>query len=363
MPIIIVDSDENESRDQEILLKKAGYSSIISVKSMPEALKILGSDTRISPAPSGPSNGVDLVIVSSDTIDLAPGGSNDTRDSFQWSIDELNCFLEECADISRRVKSTVNYQDIPVIVVTTVLNSGTLPFVIAYGAYDFIRKPYSQIEYLARVRSAIKLKHEMNERKLREKELLEATKQLAELNTMLARLSLIDSMTGVPNRRSFDRILAKEWGKAIQVSSPITVLMIDVDYFKDYNDYYGHQKGDECLRIISKILKENLQRPNDGIFRYGGEEFVIVLPNTSARDAELVGEALRAAIFSAGLPHERSKTSSCVTVSIGAGTMVPGSQSDSSELVELADQALYVAKNSGRNKVVSVAVPKGTSAA
>lgn len=350
MSILIVDSNEKELQDQEALLKKAGYSSLVSIPSMQEAFKIIGADSR-APLGNAISVGLELVIVSIDSINQGSRGSLDLRNSFQWSIDELNCFLEECSEISRRVKNSFNYQDIPLIVVTSALNSEVLPFVIAYGAYDFIRKPYSPIEYLARVRSAIKLKHEMSERKSREKELVEATKQLAELNSMLIRLSLIDSMTGVPNRRSFDRILTKEWRKAIHDQSPLSLLMIDVDYFKDYNDHYGHQKGDECLKQVSRILKDNLEHWDDGIFRYGGEEFVIVLPNTPALVAEKVGESLRAAIYAAALPHEKSKTLKRVTISVGVATLNPSVRSDPKLLIETADQALYAAKKAGRNQV------------
>ena len=184
MSILIIDSDPKECEEQERLLKKAGYAYISSVSTMKDALSALGIEITGNPGATTTA-GIDLVIVSLATI-------------------------EDCAEISRRIKDSFHYQDVPIIVATSAATADALPFVIAYGAFDFIRKPYSELEYLARVRSAIKLKHEMDRRKAREKELIEATRQLADLNSMLVRLSLVDSMTGVANRRSFDRILDKE---------------------------------------------------------------------------------------------------------------------------------------------------------
>lgn len=337
MSILIIDSDPKECEEQERLLKKAGYSYICGVTTMKEALNSLGIEISMNHS-TGTSSGIDLVIVSLSTI-------------------------EECAEISRRIKDSFHYQDVPVIVVTSAATADALPFVIAYGAFDFIRKPYSDLEYLARVRSAIKLKHEMDRRKAREKELIEATRQLADLNSMLVRLSLVDSMTGVANRRSFDRILDKEWRRAVRDGLPLSVLMVDVDYFKSYNDHYGHQEGDECLKQVSRILKETLRRPGDALFRYGGEEFVIILPDTHISGAEQVGEALRTAVFSAGISHKHSKACDRITVSIGVSTMTAKLQADPRALVELADKALYDAKASGRNKVVVAKPPQDTKAA
>lgn len=337
MSILIIDSDRNECGEQETLLKKAGYSYISSVQTMAAALNVLGIESTAALAANA-STGFDLVIVALSTI-------------------------EECADVCRKIKDSFQYQDIPIIVMTSAATSEALPFVVAYGAYDFIRKPYSELEYLARVRSAIKLKHEMDRRKAREKELIEATRQLADLNSMLVKLSLIDSMTGVANRRSFDRILDKEWRRAIRNGLPISVIMIDVDFFKSYNDHYGHQEGDECLKLVARILKDTLRRPGDAICRYGGEEFVIILPDTPSEGAGQVGESLRAAVFSAGIPHHHSKIADRISVSVGTSTMIATSRFDPKDLVESADKALYAAKASGRNKVIVSDVSGNSKAA
>ncbi len=326
MSILIIEPDHNEFGEQESILKKAGYAYIHTAKNTAEAMVTLGLENSMN-ANSHPSPGIDLIIVGLTTV-------------------------EESAEICRKIKESFQYQDVPVIVVTNAASSEAFPFVVAYGAFDFIRKPVAEMEYLARVRAAIKLKHEMDRRKAREKELIEATRQLADLNSMLVRLSLIDSMTGIGNRRSFDRVLDKEWRRAVRSGLPISVIMIDVDYFKLYNDTYGHQEGDECLKQIAHILKNELRRPGDALCRYGGEEFVVVLPDTPVQGAQLVGETLRLAVMRSGIAHRNSKVADRVTVSVGISTMLANARFDPKDLVESADKALYAAKTSGRNRIV-----------
>lgn len=326
MSILIIEPDHLEFGEQEAILKKSGYAYIQTAKSMTEAMTSLGIENSMS-TNAHFSPGVDLIIIGMTTV-------------------------EECAGICRKIKESFLYQDVPVIVVTNAVASEAFPFVVAYGAFDFIRQPFSEMEYLARVRAAIKLKHEMDRRKAREKELIEATRQLADLNSMLVRLSLIDSMTGIANRRNFDRVLDKEWRRAIRSKLPISVMMIDVDYFKLYNDTYGHQEGDECLKQIAQILKDSLKRPADALCRYGGEEFVIILPDTPSQGAEQVGETLRQAVIRSGITHKNSKVLDRVTVSIGIATMLASARFDPKDLVQNADKALYEAKAAGRNRVV-----------
>ncbi|HEX6734420.1 MAG TPA: diguanylate cyclase [Azonexus sp.] len=167
----------------------------------------------------------------------------------------------------------------------------------------------------------------------------------------LQQLATVDCLTGVANRRSFDEKLHSEWNRARRQHDPLSLIMIDVDYFKPYNDLYGHQRGDECLKAFSAILQGQAFRAGDLTARYGGEEFAIVLPNTTLAGAREVAERIRQSIEQADLPHAGSATSTRITASMGVAALVPGHGSHAGTLVALADQALYAAKRSGRNRV------------
>lgn len=162
----------------------------------------------------------------------------------------------------------------------------------------------------------------------------------------------IDALTGIANRRRFDEHLLQEWGTHRQQQRPISLLLCDVDHFKLYNDHYGHQAGDSCLKSVATALSSCL-RSGDLVARYGGEEFAIILPHTDIAMAKKVGERVRAAVFEAAVPHAKSTTSDRVTISMGAASRIPskGEESDSRVLIEEADQFLYSAKRNGRNRV------------
>jgi diguanylate cyclase (GGDEF)-like protein len=171
-------------------------------------------------------------------------------------------------------------------------------------------------------------------------------------NRLLQHLLSTDSLTGIANRRHFDHMLREEWRRCARNGTPLSLLMIDVDYFKRYNDYLGHVQGDECLRRLAAILTRVGRRPGDLVARYGGEEFVYLLPDTNAEGAVEVAERLRADVQAAGISHPASPLGLCVTVSIGVASAQPpaGALND---LVALADRALYVAKEEGRNRIVA----------
>lgn len=176
---------------------------------------------------------------------------------------------------------------------------------------------------------------------------------LQEKNLQLEYLSSNDALTGIANRRKYNELIEREWQRAKRNTSSLSVIIIDIDHFKAYNDFYGHQSGDECLRRVAQILSGALKRATDFIARYGGEEFVCVLPETSLDNAVIVAEGLRTAIESARLEHERSLTQDVITISAGVACMTPGAEQTIGDLVSLADKALYKAKNEGRNRVVS----------
>jgi diguanylate cyclase (GGDEF)-like protein len=174
-------------------------------------------------------------------------------------------------------------------------------------------------------------------------------------------LAVKDQLTGLANRRRIDDTLNKEWASASRHDRPLALIMLDVDYFKKYNDHYGHQSGDECLKGISRVLRETAQRANDLAARYGGEEFLLILPDTDRNTAQLIGENVCASIAALKIPHEKS-TFKIVTVSAGISVLSSKSYKDIAGLMRAADSALYQAKQMGRNqaKLVSDLSFEGT---
>jgi len=175
---------------------------------------------------------------------------------------------------------------------------------------------------------------------------------LREQAETLRGLAFIDGLTGVPNRRQLDEYLADEFKRATRSNSPLSVIMLDIDYFKKFNDTYGHQNGDFCLRRIANGLKSMLRRPADFVARYGGEEFIIILPDTAFSGARTLAEEIRLHIESLAIPHTSSKVSDHVTLSIGISNAQSYKNITEQALIMQADSALYEAKNNGRNRVV-----------
>lgn len=194
------------------------------------------------------------------------------------------------------------------------------------------------------VTRVVVVSRDITERKLAEKKLKEA-------NQVLKNLSLRDGLTGIANRRHFDEILEKEGKRAARESLPLSLVLIDIDYFKFYNDTYGHQCGDDCLKNVANIMEYELKRSGDFAARYGGEEFAVILPRTNQQGALHVAERIRSHIETLQIPHIGSKGKPVVTVSIGVATIHPHIFTDVSQLVEWADHALYNAKHKGRNQV------------
>jgi diguanylate cyclase (GGDEF)-like protein len=183
-----------------------------------------------------------------------------------------------------------------------------------------------------------------------ERKVAERTAALEEANRQLEQLSITDALTGLANRRRFNEALAAEWRRARHAGEPMSLALIDIDHFKLYNDHYGHQGGDACLRLVSGAMKGALRSGSELLARYGGEEFVLILPGTALAAAGLVGERLRAAVAGLNEPHVKS-SHGIVTVSVGIATLVPTADTPPERLIELADAALYAAKREGRNRV------------
>lgn len=181
--------------------------------------------------------------------------------------------------------------------------------------------------------------------------------QLQTANEELERISCIDGLTGINNRRSFDEYFSQEWRRALRTKSTISIMICDVDFFKLYNDHYGHLAGDDCLRVVAKTLASSIQRAGDMVARYGGEEFVVLLVNTSFRSAELVASRIHQNIEKLQLPHETSKCKPTLTISGGVASAIPENNYSEKTLLAAADKALYLAKQSGRNQFKSIENP------
>lgn len=227
--------------------------------------------------------------------------------------------------------------DVPVIFVTS--HSGTEHELkgLEAGAVDFIAKPISEPLLRARVKTQLRLKR---------------------LTDDLRQLAARDALTGIANRRSFDEALEREWLRSRRAGDPISLLLIDVDHFKRYNDRYGHPAGDACLRIVAQALAGSVRRPADLVARYGGEEFAVLMPHTPAAGARHLAHQMLTAVMAQRLPHEASTTAPHVTVSIGVGCSAGDPASDAgasveraSDLLRRADEALYRAKANGRARV------------
>jgi diguanylate cyclase (GGDEF)-like protein len=176
--------------------------------------------------------------------------------------------------------------------------------------------------------------------------------QLKNANQQLRQLAILDGLTGIANRRYFDRILNKEWKRLTREQQPLSLLLCDIDYFKDYNDTYGHPSGDRCLTEVAAVLKQATKRAADLVARYGGEEFAVILPNTNAKGALVVANAIRQKLHKLQLPHGKSAVSKYVTLSIGSATKIPNPNQNPSSLIKMADDALYRAKKAGRDRIL-----------
>jgi diguanylate cyclase (GGDEF)-like protein/PAS domain S-box-containing protein len=187
----------------------------------------------------------------------------------------------------------------------------------------------------------------------------EAEQKLQQAYLAVESMAVTDALTGLSNRRRFDQYLANEWRRSLRDSEPLSLLMLDVDRFKAYNDTYGHQRGDSCLKQIAESCMDVVSRPGDLVARFGGEEFVVILPNTENEGATHVANNICDALRGRRLPH-RGNSSGIVTISAGCATLVPSFGKRATDLIEIADKALYRAKHNGRNRVCSSGWIKGS---
>ena len=233
-------------------------------------------------------------------------------------------------EICRAMKDNPLLVDIPLIFVSGKASDDDESVGLELGAVDYLTKPLNLSIVRRRVAIHLELKRQRD---------------------LLSRLALLDGLTGIPNRRAFDNCLNEEWRRAVRNGSRLSLIMIDIDWFKLYNDSYGHLAGDICLRRVARTLTTTFTRAGDFVARYGGEEFACVLPGIDERGLASETSALRFRVEQLAIPHKESKTSRFVTISIGAICCIPSRGTTPETLIHLADQNLYHAKDQGRNQV------------
>jgi len=308
LSILIVDQQPETLSTLQTMVTQARRWSVVAADSVEEALQILAA------------GGIRLVLA--DLMAPAMAG----------------------LDLSSRMQNRPDLRHIPLVVLLNAEERAHLGRVYSAGACDYIAKPLHIEEVVARVQAVLRSREEIQRRTAREQELVATNRKLMRLVTM-------DPTTGVANRRAFDQAMERVWRSGARYNFEIALLMVDVDYFKPYNDRLGHQAGDECLKRVGAALAAALYRPDDFLARYGGEEFAVILPRTGLSGACAVAERLRKTIQDLGIGHPASPAGDRLSISQGVACQVPECGSKPSQMIAMADQALYHAKASGRNRV------------
>ena len=236
----------------------------------------------------------------------------------------------------RRLQADPVTRDIPIIFVTAQNAPEDETRGLEAGAVDYITKPVNPVVVRARVRTHITLKHQAD---------------------LLRKMAFLDGLTRVANRRRFDEALENEWRACQRSGTPLSLIMVDIDAFKLFNDTYGHQAGDACLQTVAGVLQAGMNRPHDLAARYGGEEFVCLMPGADLAGALAKAEALRQGVMDLHVPHKASSVATDVTISLGVSSVIPAEGLDPTQLVGVADAQLYLAKSMGRNQAHGMALP------
>jgi diguanylate cyclase (GGDEF)-like protein len=237
-----------------------------------------------------------------------------------------------------RLQNDTRTSGIPVIFITAMNSEDDETRGFELGAVDYITKPFSPAIVNARIKIHL--------------ELLRQKCELKEMHQQVLALSITDALTGIANRRRFDEFLEQEWTRSSRVESSLGLLMMDIDYFKLYNDHYGHNGGDKCLKQIAEILIKEVIRSPDMLARYGGEEFACVLPGVNLEELHEIAQAILETIRTAAIPHEKSDVTGIVTLSIGGTVIKPNlNTGNCEELINMADRLLYESKQKGRNRM------------
>ncbi len=326
MKILIVDDSDTSRLLLESILRHAGHANIALAASAREAFDYLEVDNT-----GAGDCDVDVILM----------------DLMMPDMDGI--------EATRHIKAVGRLRDIPVVMVTVNADHESLERAFQAGAIDYITKPVNRIELRARVHSVLKLKEEIDQRKIREKELMDLAGRLAEANKRLKEMAIRDELTGLHNRRHFMEQAKGEFQRHRRYRNPLSMLMMDADHFKTINDTYGHSVGDLALAALADIGRRQL-REVDIFARIGGEEFAILLPETDIQEAAVVAERIRSAVEQSCLRVEKpdhdieASQGLRFTISIGAA-QTNDTIPDIDTLLKLADRALYAAKEGGRNRV------------
>lgn len=234
-------------------------------------------------------------------------------------------------EVLKRLKEDARTSSICVVFITGLDAPEAEERGLVEGASDYVTKPFHPTVVKARV--ALHM-------------------QVVRQRRMLETLANIDGLTELPNRRQFDSVFAAEWARATRTAQPLSVALLDVDFFKRYNDSYGHAMGDHALQLVARTLRKRVQRPADLAARYGGEEFIVVMPDTPIEGALELAEKLRIGVEGLGVPHKRSSAAICLTVTIGVACTAADPVLAPEALLQKADERLYRAKKAGRNRVI-----------
>ena len=225
----------------------------------------------------------------------------------------------------------------PVIFLSSVMDDDIVAQGIIAGGDDFLHKPVSEVILLAKIRAMLRI--------------VGMQRDIHAAHRRLKQISTLDGLTCVPNRRYFDDTLNVEWKRCLRTETPLSLILIDVDFFKQFNDGYGHQAGDQCLKAVASALNESLFRVEDSVARYGGEEFAAILPGTDAAGAVAVAERMLASTRELRIPHEKG-IEGLISCSFGVASTHPAVERNAQELLQAADSSLYAAKHAGRNMVL-----------
>ena len=311
------------------------------------------------------AEGIRRMLLGEDDIEFHYCG--DPREAIQTAIDrKATIILQDLVMpeidgmmLVRFYRANPLTREIPVVVLSTKEEPTIKSEAFANGANEYLVKLPDKVELVARIRAhsrsyLAQVERDAAYQALRDlqRQLETSNSQLEESNRELQRLSSLDGLTGIANRRQFDKMLEQEWQRALRNCTELSLIMVDIDYFKLYNDSYGHQAGDDALKAVALALHRIVHRPSDLVARYGGEEFAVILPETDAEGALRVAEKMRDSINRLAIRHEASKNADKITLSIGVATLNPRGGDNPDLILAAADDALYRAKHDGRNRIM-----------
>ena len=263
-------------------------------------------------------------------------------------------------EVCNKLKSEDGTRDIPVLFISALDETADKVKGFQAGGVDYITKPFHTAEVLARVETHLTLRHlqkKMQDQNIRLSNEIEERKRvekaLEEANRELEQLASLDGLTHIANRRQFDVTLALEWKRLSRDAKPLSLIFCDIDFFKKYNDNYGHVNGDNCLKKVALAITSSIRRPADIAARYGGEEFAVIMPDTDLDGAVVVAEEIRKAVRKLGIAHTQSEAGPVISLSLGVTTMTPDSEKSPETIILAADNLLYQAKEAGRDQIMS----------